>query len=130
MGSGKKSLMVDVTNEGAIPVDIRLAFVYDTESRRRAARKPRKGQMQDPHEHMKGGVEFRASKRGPSGPLQPGEKRRYLYPPQAIPQLRSLVQSLPPDRYHLGIKVNGKRSVAVAGEAFGAFVENRLPEEA
>jgi hypothetical protein len=135
--SGERSVMIEVTNTGKVPIDgIKLDWVYQYEV------------PQDATEEFlarHGGAFTRATGQKPAqvnatgrrfpfslpegervGPLRAGETRTYLYPPAWLPGMRSLVQSLSPERYHVAITINGREAVAIPGPVFGAFVERRF----
>lgn len=138
--SNMPSVLVDVTNAGGDPIpDIKLEWVYEYES-------PQDATADFIREH---GAQFaettgqppvRASELGrrysfnpaagqSKGPLGVGETRTYLYPPEWLPDMLSVVQSLSPERYFVAITMNGKEEVAIPGKDFGEFVQRRFGSE-
>ncbi|NLX98532.1 MAG: hypothetical protein GXY83_20425 [Rhodopirellula sp.] len=127
----KQSVRVDVFNGGnAAAFDVKLEFVYEYEKPQDVSLEFARPGMKAVHIEQSGrSVAFVVARGCSNGPLEPGERRRYLYPPFVTAELRSLVQSLSPERYRVAITANGRTGVAIPGDVFGEFVQNRLADE-
>ena len=58
----------------------------------------------------------------PPGQLQPGETFTFYLATDAVPLLRRMVASLPPDAFYVIAEVDGRRERVVAGEELAEMV--------
>ena len=117
-----------VVSQGDVIIDeIKVEFVYDCEMPL-TQELPREGG--EPIEHRDGGgsLGFVLAADESAGPLRKGEERKFLLSPDAMPLLKTLVQTLPAKQYRIAVTMNGKEKGAIPGEVFGKFVEREFPE--
>ena len=133
----KPSVCVEVKNEGKAAInEIKVEWVYEYEApqdgtqnflaTQGAAFTQITGQRPVKAYQVGRRDSFNPEEGAKEGPLEPGETRLYLYPPDWFPAMLSLVQSLSPERYHVAITMNGKEEVAIPGNVFGEFVEKKF----
>ena len=76
---------------------------------------------------VSGRLTFALSPLQPPLPIRPGENRTFLLPPRVTPRLRTLVESLSPERYCLESIVNSVSQPAIPGRDFGSFMKEVFP---
>ena len=125
--SGARSARIVATNIGDKPVEkIKIDFAYEFETPQVVSDEFRLGDG----EIQEVGRSFGFV--SPSGqddePLVVGSSRAYLLPPQWMNEMRSVVQSLSPERYSIRVTIDGKESTAIPGPHWGDFVQRKLDE--
>ena len=126
--TGKHGVRILVANQGDVIIeDIRVEFVYDQKTPG-TRELPREGGEPSESQNAGGRLGFGLAADEAAGPLRKGEQRKFLFYPQAMPLLKTLVQTLPPKQYRIAVTMNGKEKGAIPGEVFGEFVEGEFPE--
>ena len=133
----KKGIRIEVRNTGKKPIDsIKVEWVYEYEKPQDATAEfaalhgedisKATGRKPNKVDEVGRRYSFNLSRGESSGPLAVGEERLYLFPPEWLPDMCSLVQSLSPDRYRVAITIDSEESVGIPGSVFGEFVERRF----
>jgi|GEM_PF-7040709 len=135
--TNERSVRIEVTNRGTVPInEIKVEWVYtyetpqeatlDFNAEHGAAIKKATGQSVKYAAETGRRYGFNPEAGAKKGPITTGESRVYLYPPEWLADMLSIVSSLSPERYHIAITMNGKEEMAVPGKVIGAFVTRVL----
>lgn len=135
--SKRQGIRIEVKNVGDEAIDeIKVEWVYDYDAPQEATQEFSKlhgddfarstGQKPVKVHEVGRRYSFSPAKGESDGPLAPGGSRVFLYPPDWISEMVSVVQSLSPERYRVAITMNGKEEEAIPGKDFGDFVQGRF----
>jgi hypothetical protein len=130
-GTGEFTPFVEVTNAGDRPIaEIRVEWVVEYESPQEMTEEFKRlhgeefsratGEEVQRAEEL--GGRYRFMPQSEEGPLKAGATRRFVYPPEWLPAMQSIVQSLSPERYFVAAVSDGHEDVAVEGKRFGEFI--------
>jgi hypothetical protein len=118
---------INVLNEGTQPIqEIKVEFAYEFETPQDVAMPVNQGEKVIKFQEVGRSLCFAPAAGQSDGPLDSGAERVYLLPPEWTEQMRSLVQSLSPERYGIEITVDGKKDKAIPGPHWGAFVQRKF----
>lgn len=124
-----QTFAVEVRNSGSNPIaSVKVAVVYDFENRIDETEKARRlfpdlnFASATRHSHR----EYLFDRKEES-PLPIGETRRFIFPPLALPNLLSAIESLSQESFFLTIELNGKPEPILDGATLYEFVHG-LPE--
>ena len=107
--TGKQGVRILVVNQGDVIIDdIAVEFVYDCETPL-TQELPREGGEPIEHREAGGRLGFGPAADESAGPLRKGEERKFLLSPDAMPLLKTLVQTLPAKQYRIAVTMNGKK---------------------
>lgn len=115
--NGERSIRLTATNVGEVAIqELAFHFEYKFDTPQPpVSDKPVIGKL------VGKGIEF-GSDDEQEGAVQPGESRVYWFPPFFMDDLKSLIQSLSPDRYHLKLTMDDVVQI-VQGNQLGALLE-------
>jgi hypothetical protein len=125
--TGAKTVCIEVTNHGKIPltgIKVEFVYEYDTPQDPKVTMTPAGTPLTIAEVGRRMGFSPAVGEK--KGDVLPGESRAYLLPPEWMNQLKSIVQSLSPERYHVAITFNGKEEGKIEGKVFGEFIDRRF----